>query len=73
MITHFNKQEKHLRTLTSCLYLIRHSRLIKSSLPDENNRSYIDNYFTCTKLQKRISKRHCANCVMYKRVNNGQS
>jgi len=52
-----------------CLYLIRVSQLIKDTTG--SGQSYSDTYLECTKLKKRITKKHCRNCVMYKRCNNG--
>ena len=49
----------------TCIYLIHISQLIKNHTASDEE-SYIDNYFKCTKINDRISKRHCLNCTMYK-------
>jgi hypothetical protein len=57
---------------SACIYLIHVSQLVKgysvkSYSIDES--SYSDSYFKCTKLDKRITKKHCTGCKMYLKPN----
>ena len=46
-----------------CKNLIRKSQLIKDHTGGGN--TYTDSYYFCTKLQRRITKKHCKNCSLY--------
>jgi hypothetical protein len=48
---------------SGCMYLLHKSQVIRSRIGDE---SYIDTSWFCTKLQKRITKRYCHDCQVYK-------
>jgi hypothetical protein len=52
---------------SACIYLIHVSQLIKNRSGD--NASYSDSYFKCTKLDKRITKKHCTGCKLYLKPN----
>ena len=56
-----------------CLHLNRVSKLIKDTTGSGN--TYTDTYYQCSKLQKRITRKHCRTCVFYKPLidNNGQT
>jgi hypothetical protein len=54
---------------SQCVYLCHVSQLVKDFTGSGD--SYTNNYWECNKLHKRISKRHCMNCTMYKPCNNG--
>lgn len=45
-----------------CIHLQRHSQNIRSS----DGSGYIDTYYYCSELKKRISKKHCIGCNFYK-------
>lgn len=49
---------------TPCQHLVRPSRLIKDNTGCGND--YIDTFFYCTELRKRITKKHCKDCKLYK-------
>ena len=44
----------------TCKYLTRPSQLIKDKTGEGND--YIDTYYYCTLLKKRMFKRSCGNC-----------
>jgi hypothetical protein len=47
-----------------CIYLCHLSQVIKDTTG--SGESYIDSYYKCSKLQTRITKKHCRVCVFYK-------
>jgi hypothetical protein len=55
---------------TACLYIIHCSQLIRNT-SEPNSEGYIDNFYKCTKLGKKIKKRQCMNCKLYKPLDNG--
>jgi YHS domain-containing protein len=49
-----------------CEYLSKVSQLIKDHTGE--NSSYTDTYYFCSQLKKRITKKHCKNCKLYKSI-----
>ena len=59
-LNHMNAPKRKIQ----CLYLCCVSQLVKAT--DGSNEQYNNSYYQCNKTNKRISKHHCVNCVMYK-------
>jgi hypothetical protein len=47
-----------------CIHLCHISQVVKDVTGD--NDPYTDSYYKCSKLQKRITRKHCRGCVFYK-------
>jgi hypothetical protein len=52
---------------SACVYLIHSVQLIKDITG--SGHSYSDSFYTCTKQNKRITKKHCSGCKTYLKPN----
>jgi hypothetical protein len=50
----------------TCKYLVRPSLLIKDKTG--SGEDYIDTYYYCTFLKKRIIRKHCAGCLNFENL-----
>jgi hypothetical protein len=49
-----------------CKYLVHPSNIVKDKTGEGND--YIDTYYFCTLLKKRIIKKHCAGCKNFEKL-----
>ena len=52
-----------------CIHLKRFSQIIKDVTGSKNN--YIDTYYFCSEMKKRITKKTCNKCKLYKPLIHG--
>ena len=50
-----------------CCYLIHKCQLIRGFSGDKEE-SYTDSHYECNKMKKRIDKKYCLNCKLYKPI-----
>jgi hypothetical protein len=53
---------------SACLYLIHVAQHVNARMSNDDPH-WINSYFKCTKLDKRITKKHCTGCKMYLKPN----
>lgn len=55
----------------SCLYISHKSQLIKPRTNDDE--AYLDSFYWCGIMKKRIMRRTCKDCKNYKALDNGHT